>query len=204
MAERLGRRRTQRGDVNLGTGTLTLSGNGSEFAGVISGGGSVIKTNSGTQVFSGANTYGGGTIVYGGTLTVANTTDSGIGNGNLLIAGGTLQLGNGGTAGSIAQGTITNNGTLAINRSDDLDFTNLVTGTGGLSKLAMNNVTITGTNSYTGSTSISEGGLIIMDAGALGSGSSTVNIGSSQLSRLVLSNNITLTHPLSWPAKVAH
>jgi fibronectin-binding autotransporter adhesin len=192
---------TSGGDVSLGAGTLTLSGNGSEFAGIIGGDGAVIKTNSGTQILSGANTYGGGTIIYGGTLTVANATGSGIGNGNLRIAGGTLQLGNGGAAGSIGQGTITNNGTLAINRSDDLVFTNLVTGTGGLSKLAMNNVTIPGTNNYTGSTSISEGGLLTMDAGALGSGSSTVNIGSSQLSRLMLSNNIALTHPIGLSSK---
>ena len=189
------------GDVSLGSATLTLSGNGSEFAGVISGGGGVIKTNSGTQVLSGANTYGSGTIVYGGTLTVANATGSGIGNGSLLITGGTLQLGNGGSAGSIAQGTITNNGTLAINRSDDVTFTNLVSGTGNLSKLAMNIVTIPGTNSYSGSTSISDGALRIMDPGALGSSSSTLTISSSQLARLELSNNITVTHPLSLASK---
>jgi autotransporter-associated beta strand protein len=192
---------TSGGDVSLGTGTLTLSGNGSEFAGGISGGGGVIKTNSGTQVLSGANTYGGGTIIYAGTLTVANDSGSGIGNGNLLIAGGTLQLGNGGTAGSIAQGVITNNGTLAINHSDDLTFTNLITGTGGLSKLAVNNVTIPGTNSFTGPTSISDGALRIMDPAALGSGTSTLTIGGNQLARLELSDNITVTHPLALASK---
>jgi autotransporter-associated beta strand protein len=192
---------TSGGNVSLGAGTLTLSGNGSEFDGVIGGVGGMIKTNSGTQVLAGANTYGGGTIIYGGTLVVANATGSGIGNGSLLIAGGTLQLGNGGAAGSIAQGTITNNGTLALNRSDDLTFTNLLTGTGGLLKLAMNNVTIPGANSFAGSTTISDGALWISDPGALGSASSMLNIGNTLLARLVLSNNITVTHPLTLSSK---
>lgn len=58
-----------------------------------------MKDGSGTLTLTGANTYSGGTTI--------NT--------------GTLQLGNGGTSGSIV-GDVTDNGTLAFDRSDTVTF----------------------------------------------------------------------------------
>ncbi|MCW1922267.1 autotransporter-associated beta strand repeat-containing protein [Luteolibacter arcticus] len=61
------------GGITLGAATLTTGGDNSSpaaYAGVIGGTGGVVKTGSGTQILSGANTYSGGTIVSGsGTLT---------------------------------------------------------------------------------------------------------------------------------------
>src|SRR5262249_19567224 len=59
----------------------------------------LTKTGSGTLILDGNNTY----------------------NGTTNITTGTLQIGNGGTTGSIT-GSINDNGTLAFNRSDDLTF----------------------------------------------------------------------------------
>ena len=74
------------------TGTLT-------YGGVISGTGSVTKIGTGTLTLTGDNTYTGGTT----------------------ISAGTLQLGNGGTTGSVA-GNIVDNGALTFNRSDAVTY----------------------------------------------------------------------------------
>ncbi|MCX6874665.1 MAG: autotransporter-associated beta strand repeat-containing protein [Verrucomicrobia bacterium] len=63
---------TGNGNVALGTATLTLGGNGTEFAGVISSGvgGAIIKTGTGTVTLSGPNTYTGDTAIKAGTLVL--------------------------------------------------------------------------------------------------------------------------------------
>ena len=103
---------------------------------------------------TGANTYTGGTTV--------NT-------------GGVLQIGNGGTAGSIV-GNVTDNGALAFNRYDATTFVGAVSGTGSLALLGPGTLTLTGANTYTGGTTVSSGTLVgnttslqgaIIDNGAL-------------------------------------
>jgi fibronectin-binding autotransporter adhesin len=70
---------TTGGNVNLGTGTLTITGSAS-FAGVISGSGSVNKSGTGTLTLSGANSYSGGTNFSGnGLLFLAHSTAAGSG-----------------------------------------------------------------------------------------------------------------------------
>ena len=146
------------GTLNGGTvalGSLTaLSVSDGTFAGVISGStGSLTKASVGTLILTGANTYAGGTT----------------------ISGGTLQLGNGGTSGSIAAGDVTNSGTFAISRSDDLTFASKITGAGAFTKLGTGNLTLTAANDFTGATLISAGTLTSA-AGALASTSGiTVN-----------------------------
>jgi len=192
------------GNAALGTGTLTLSGDGNEFTGVISGGGKLVKTNTGTQVLSGANTYSGGTEVRQGTLIVANTSGSGIGSGNLLLEGGTLQIGNAGAAGSISQSVITNNGILAINRSDDLTFDKLITGSGNLVKMGTSNtVSISTANSHTGTNFINGGGLRISHPQALGASIALIRISTVKPAQLELLNNITVANPMEIVCKQA-
>lgn len=84
--------------LNAGGGTFQTTGN-LTLAGAIGGTGAPTKTDAGTLLLTGNNTYGGGTT----------------------IAAGTLQLGNGGTSGAIS-GNVTNNGAMAFNRSDTVNF----------------------------------------------------------------------------------
>ena len=84
--------------------------------------------------------------------------------GGTTISAGTLQLGNGGTTGSIV-GDVTDNGTLAFNRSDAITFGGVVSGTGSLTQLGAGTTTLTGTNTYTGGTTISAGRLQLGDGG---------------------------------------
>ncbi|MCI0151918.1 autotransporter-associated beta strand repeat-containing protein [Paraburkholderia sediminicola] len=125
-------------DVQTGT-TLTNSG-------VLSGAGAFRKTNSGALVLTGNSIYTGGTT----------------------IGAGTLQLGSGGTTGSIV-GNVTNNGTLAFNRSDASAFAGVISGAGAVSQIGTGVLTLTGANSYSGGTSISAGTLQIGNGSTSGS-----------------------------------
>jgi autotransporter-associated beta strand protein len=137
------------GSYVLGGNQLTVGGNNNstEVSGVISGaGGSLVKSGTGTLTLTGANTYTGGTT----------------------ISGGTLQIGNGGTSGSIT-GDVTNNAALIFNRSDALTFGGAISGSGTMEKKGGDVVTLTGANSYTGATTISAGTLQIGNGGTTGS-----------------------------------
>lgn len=58
------------GTVELGSGTLTVGGNGQStiYTGVISGTGSLIKAGAGTLALTGGNTFTGGLNIQGGTV----------------------------------------------------------------------------------------------------------------------------------------
>ncbi len=66
------------GTVRLPNQQLTVGGNGQNttFSGLISQGGSLVKTGSDRLTLSGADTYGGGTTVTGGPLIFPARTDS--------------------------------------------------------------------------------------------------------------------------------
>ncbi|WP_295493664.1 filamentous hemagglutinin N-terminal domain-containing protein, partial [Sphingorhabdus sp. EL138] len=94
-------------------------------------------------------------------------------NGQIVLSAGTLQIGNGGTSGSIT-GNITNNGTLAFNRSDNISYGGIISGTGSLTKSGAGTLTLTGANNYSGATTISAGSLIIGGAGTAGTGALSI------------------------------
>jgi autotransporter-associated beta strand protein len=130
-----------------GSGNVVNAGGGATtFAGVISGTGALRQDGAGTTILTAAHTYTGGTT----------------------IAAGTLQVGAGGTTGGLV-GNITNNGTLAINRSDATTLDGVVSGTGSLRHLGSGTTTLTGANIYTGGTTISAGTLQIGAGGTTGS-----------------------------------
>lgn len=78
--------------------------------------------------------------------------------GSTTIASGTLQIGTGGTTGSITDDVV-NRGVLAFNRSDNLDYAGVVSGSGGLSQIGSGTTTLTGINTYSGATQITAGTL---------------------------------------------
>ena len=71
--------------------TLTVGNNGlaTAYSGVMSGGGGLVKSGSGTLTLSSNNTYSGGTTVAGGTLALIGANNgSGAVRGNLAINAG--------------------------------------------------------------------------------------------------------------------
>src|SRR5258705_9506946 len=81
-------------------------------------------------------------------------------SGGTTISAGTLQVGNGGTTGSIT-GDVTDNGVLAFDRSDSVTFAGAISGTGSVTQIGTGTTILTGTNTYSGGTTISAGTLQI-------------------------------------------
>ena len=68
-------------------------------------------------------------------------------SGGTTISAGTLQVGNGGTTGSLA-GKITDNALLMFNRWDNITYSGVISGSGGLSQTGRSILTLAGGNSY--------------------------------------------------------
>ncbi|WP_245472121.1 autotransporter outer membrane beta-barrel domain-containing protein [Rhizobium jaguaris] len=80
---------------------------------------------------------------------------------NWDIQNGTLAIGDGGTSGSVV-GKITDNGTLAFNRSDVFTFDNLISGSGTISQIGSGKTILTADNSaFAGNTIVQAGTLSV-------------------------------------------
>ena len=124
------------------------------IANAIDGTGSLVQAGSGTAVLTGTNTYSGTTTV----------------------SAGTLQIGDGGTVGTLGPGNVTDNATLSFNRSDAVTVANVIGGTGSLVQAGTGTLKLTGANTYAGNTTVSAGTLIIGAAGVLPSGTGKGNL----------------------------
>ena len=162
-----------------GTGPLTFSNVG---AVALSGAGARVLTLTGSN--AGANTLSAVLDDSGGATSL---TKSGVGTwvltgnhtytGATTIGGGTLQLGSGGTTGSIVGG-VTNNGTLAFDRGDIVNYGGDISGGGALVQRGSGTTIFTGTNTYSGGTAIDAGTLQVGaggESGTLGAGAVTNN-----------------------------
>ncbi|EBT7643960.1 AIDA autotransporter-like protein ShdA, partial [Salmonella enterica subsp. enterica serovar Enteritidis] len=134
------------GDV---TDDATLELNtGGTFDNAISGSGQVVKSGDDVLTLSGANSYSGGTLISDGTLVASNVD-------------------------ALGSGDVTNNATLEMNTGGD--FINNIGGTGRVEKSGDDTLTLSGSNTYTGGTLISDGTLVASNVEALGTGDVTNN-----------------------------
>lgn len=128
-----------------------VAGGSGSFAGVLADTdaanrhvGSFIKEGIGTQELTGNNSFTGG----------------------LAILQGQVQIGDGGTSGSLAARQIVNQAELSFSRSDDSRFDGTVVGTGNLTKLGAGQLTLTQSQAtlspgYSGLTSVRGGTLVL-------------------------------------------
>lgn len=141
--------------VNDATLVFNRVGGTFTYSNVISGAGAVIKDGAGTQILDGSNTY----------------------SGNTTINAGILQMGSGGTTGSLGTSWITNNASLVFNRSNAVvqgtDF-GFIDGTGTVTHAGSDSLTLSSANGYTGGTTVSAGTLRLGNNSAAGSGTITL------------------------------
>ena len=133
--------------VNFNNNSLkyTLSG-----AGGIGGSGPLFVNGIGNVTLATNNTYTGGTFVTGGTLNLGD--------------GATASFGS--IVGNVA---LSNNAVLAFNRPDAMLFAGSITGAGSLVQAGSGMTILTGTNTYIGSTLVSNGTLQLGNGGVTGS-----------------------------------
>ncbi len=127
--------------IGSGSGALNFQSGTLKNVALINGTAGLTKTTSGTLILDGTNTYSGATVI---TL-------------------GTLQVGSGGTTGTLgtSAAAIANSGTLAFKRSDAVSFGTAVTGTGTLAQNGPGTLTVTGASTYTGPTVVNGGTLSV-------------------------------------------
>ena len=205
---------TGTGGFSLLTGSVTLAADNTYL------GGTTIAPGAYLQIGSGGTTgrFGIGAVVDNGTLafnrsdtitladaisgtgtisqlagTVILTGDNLFAGNVNIAAGATLQLGNGGTSGSLAAAaSISNGGVLAVNHSGTLLLSTLISGVGTLSALAGTTV-LTGANTFSGGTSIAPGAIL-----QIGNGGTSGSVGTGPVANggaLVFSRSDSITMP---------
>jgi autotransporter-associated beta strand protein len=167
-----------------GISTLTVDQpNTTTFSGTVSDGSvrqvALVMAGSGSLTLASGNSYSGGTTIDSGSVVLGNA--AALGSGGLAVNGGTLDLNaNSITVASLSGtgGTITdNNATPGISTLTD-DQPNTTTFSGTLSDGSMRQValvmagsgslTLTGSNSYSGGTTLNNGTLVLGSSGAIG------------------------------------
>jgi autotransporter-associated beta strand protein len=164
-----------------GSNTLTVNSTASTAIGISAASGNTTISANLAGASAGLTKSGAGTLILTGNNTYTGAT---------TITAGTLQIGANGTSGALSiTSTLTNNGTLVFNRSNaitqGMDFANVIAGSGNIIKNGAGNLTLNGTNTFTGQLTIAEGAVIVSTlnnsgaAGVFGNSTNSVVLGSS-------------------------
>ncbi len=191
-------------DVNFRTtiGILSLANSG-QF---ISIGNNIGETGASAQVqiagastlqLSGSNTYTGGTSVVGGTVQVTNINS--VGTGAVLLDGGTFQSNGIANLDFTNNFSVTTSGGILDANGTVLKLSGTVSDFGGGGFVAVTDssgsfgtVVLSGTNTYTSGTSVTNATVRVTNTSSVGSGVVLLNGGTFQvdgLSSLTFTNN---------------
>jgi autotransporter-associated beta strand protein len=198
------------------TSTIDTNGNDVSFGSAIgnSSTGNLSKTGAGTLTLAGANTYLGDTNLLAGNLQLgtgddrlpvatrlnlgnnASTAEFDLNGRNQQIAGLAIAAGATAANNSVNNSSVTP-ATLTVNTvaASPSSFGGILKGNLGLTKTGADTLTLTGSNTYTGSTVLSAGTLEIGGSGRLGGGTYAADISIS--GGAVLRHTSSLSQTLS-------
>ena len=160
---------TGNGTLKIVSITITNPGVGYAIAPTVSQSNGSPTTAATLPTLTTATNVSGGLTKDGlGTLTLSATNTY---TGATTVNDGTLQIGDGGTTGSISTSSaITDDATLAFNRADTItqgtDFASVISGLGGVTQAGTGTLVLTGANIYTGNTAVDQGFLQLSPSGA--------------------------------------
>ncbi|MCL2006184.1 MAG: autotransporter domain-containing protein [Planctomycetaceae bacterium] len=148
------------GIINLGS----MNGNGN-------GNGYTVSPND-MRVMAGQWTFTNGEIAGSGDLTIlGNNTvavfESDVAFASTTVSAGTLQIGNGGETGSISGNIAVTGGQVVFDRSDEITYSGVFSGTGNVMQSGTGTLTLTGNSSGYGGTFTQQTGTVHL-TGALG------------------------------------
>ncbi len=160
------------------------------LSGVVGGPGALTKVGSGNLSLTNANGYSGGTLLNAGSISVFTNTS--LGGGSLIMQDGTSLIA-GANALSLANAAVLNGNSTVNTNGFQLTLSGIISGSGTLVKAGMGPLILSGTNSYSGGTSLNTGAIVIANNSALGTGTVTMADSTALVSALantVIGNNI--------------
>ena len=202
--------------TNLGAATRTLTVNSAVVLnGVISGGAGagIVKTGPGVLTLGGSNTYTGPTAISNGVLTITSTgalPGYNTSGSYSVASGAALAVYNAITDSNItamlgttnfAAGSAIGFDTTTASRTYSAVLANTAQGSLGLVKVGSNTLTLSGANTYSGGTTISNTGdttgITVADASALGTGAVLVNGGQQFNAGVLVNNSLSMGNSLT-------
>ena len=158
--------------VNLYTGSslsgLLDGGDGTDTLNLLGSGTGTLSNTANMEVLD----------VQGGHWTI--TDDEAFASGTTIATGATLQVGNGGTDGSLAS-DVADNGALVFDHSDAFTFAGSISGSGSVEQAGSDTLVLSGHNSYGGGTEIASGTLDVVETDSAGTGPITFDPGHEAL-----------------------
>ncbi|MBB1624698.1 autotransporter domain-containing protein [Achromobacter sp. UMC71] len=163
--------------INASSGNLFLTNAGNSFGGAVSvAGHNVLVRSSGSLTVARLDAANEASLTAAGALTISGnvdaaslalsadndilvTADVAVTN-NVSTSQGILNIGAGGTTGSVS-GNIVNNSTVVFNRSDAVTYGGVISGTGAVTKNGAGVLTLNGVNTYGGTTDVRAGTLLV-------------------------------------------
>jgi autotransporter-associated beta strand protein len=166
------------------TGTFDTQGN-AQSLGSLSGAGNLVLLNSGTVSITGSGSETGNVALNGGVVTLSSTYALPTASGNISFGGGTLQFSSSNAADYSSRIASSGSAITIDTNGQNVTFASALaaSNTGGLTKVGLGLLALNGANAFTGPITITSGTLQTGNGSALGSASGnyalTINTGAT-------------------------